>query len=136
MTKEQLTDLFSDMIKKIEKRIRLHAFIIFGSRAKGNYLDHSDYDVLIIADFTKKYLDRNDWVVHQTTPMVAIDVFCYTLEEFDALFNNYRLTAIDAIDEGIVLKGEDYIKKYKEKLKDFKKRGMKKEDNILHPPQN
>ena len=135
MSKKQLTDLFSDMINKIEKRIHLHAFIIFGSRAKGNYLEHSDYDIVVIADFTESYLDRTDWIVHQTAPMVAMDVFCYTPEEFDQLFKNYRLTAIDAIDEGIVLKGENYIKKYREELMDFKKRGMKKDNTVLHPPQ-
>ena len=45
------------------------------------------------------------------------------------------MTAIDSVDEGIVLKGENYVKTYREKLKDFKKRGMKKEKNILYPPQ-
>ena len=135
MSNKQLTDLFSDMINKIEERIPLHAFIIFGSRARGDYLEHSDYDIVVIADFTKKYLDRTEWIVHQTAPMVAMDVFCYTPEEFDEMFNTYRLTAIDSIDEGIVLKGENYVIKYREKLKDFKKRGMKKDNTVLHPPQ-
>lgn len=133
MNKQKLHNLFDDMIKEVEKRVNLHAFIIFGSRARGNYLHYSDYDIVIIADFKQKYLGRTEWIV-QTAPLVPIDVFCYTPEEFHAMFNRYHLTAIDSVDEGIVLKGEDFMKKYQEKLQEFKRKGMKKRNNVLYPP--
>ncbi len=133
MERDELLKLFVVMIDKIGDRVPLHAFIVFGSRAKGSYFEHSDYDLLIIADFIGKYLKRTEWVV-ETAPLLPIDVFCYTPEEFDKMFNTYHVTAIDSVDEGIILKGENYIKRYQEKLDDFKRRGMKKTKAAIHPP--
>ncbi len=136
MNKEDFLKIFNNMITKIEERVKLYAFVIFGSRARGDFLQHSDYDIVIIADFQEKYLDRSEWIIHQTAPILAMDVFCYTPEEFDQMFTNYRLTAIDVIDEGIALKGDRYLLQYREKLEEFKKRGLRKEDNILYPPKS
>jgi predicted nucleotidyltransferase len=131
--REKLTKLFFDMIKKIRKRVSLYAFIVFGSQARGNALPYSDYDIVIIANFKEKYLDRSKWLV-QIAPAIPIDIFCYTPSEFDMLFNQYNLTAINAIDEGIFLMGEQFLEKYEKRLKLFKERGMKKKDHILIPP--
>ncbi|MBN1214473.1 MAG: nucleotidyltransferase domain-containing protein [Candidatus Lokiarchaeota archaeon] len=126
-------ELFKNMILNIEKRINLYAFIIFGSRARGNALYYSDFDILIIADFKEKYINRSKWVV-QIAPEVPIDVFCYTPKEFKHLFHQYNLTTIDAIDEGIFLKGKDYLEEYIEKLSLFKQKGLKKKNHLLIPP--
>lgn len=134
MNREQLEDLFQDMIEKIEQRMKLYGFIVFGSRARGNFLEHSDFDIIIIANFQEKYIDRSEWIVHKAAPNLAMDILCYTPDEFDEMFNNYRLIAIDAIDEGIILRGNKYLEKYKQKLQEFKQRGLKKEDNVLYPP--
>ncbi|MFW9875425.1 MAG: nucleotidyltransferase domain-containing protein [Candidatus Thorarchaeota archaeon] len=131
--KEKLNNLFSNMIEKIEVQIQLVAFIIFGSRARGNALPSSDYDIVIIGDFEEKYLNRSKWIVH-VAPEVPIDLFCYTPEEFETLFNQFNLTAIDAINDGIFLKGEAFLQKFIDKLKFFKKRGLRKEGHILIPP--
>ncbi|MBD3195984.1 MAG: hypothetical protein GF317_13065 [Candidatus Lokiarchaeota archaeon] len=131
--KSELKNLFSQMIRKLQKRINLMAFIIFGSRAKGNALHFSDYDIVIIGDFQEDYMERSEWIVH-IAPMVPVDLFCYTPEEFNKLFNRYNLTAIDAIDEGIFLEGENYLQKFVDKLEFFKNRGLKKEGHILIPP--
>ncbi len=129
----QFTDLFSQMIKKIEERINLISFIIFGSRARGNALPYSDYEIVIIGEFKEKYINRSEWIV-QIAPEVPIDVFCYTPDEFEMLFNQYNLTAIDAINDGIFLRGEEYLQKFVEKLKYFKEKGLRKERHILIPP--
>lgn len=121
------------MIEKVEERIDLIAFIVFGSRAKGNALPYSDYDIVIIGDFEEKYLNRSKWIVH-LAPEVPIDLFCYTPTEFENLFDQYNITAIDAINDGIFLRGEGYLQKYIEKLRFFKKNGLRKEGNLLIPP--
>ena len=127
--------LFFDMIEKINNKVELIAFILFGSRARGNPLPYSDYDVLVVANFKEKYLDRGKWIV-QIAPNVAIDIFTYTPQEFDKKFNSYNLTAIDAIGEGLVLYGEDFYNRYKEKYAIFESKGMKKDMKfqVLMPP--
>ncbi|MBD3215566.1 MAG: hypothetical protein GF311_23350 [Candidatus Lokiarchaeota archaeon] len=66
--------------------------------------------------------------------MVPIDLFCYSPEEFNMLFNRYNLTAIDAIDKGIFLDGENYLQKVVDKLEFFKMRGFKKEAHVQITP--
>ncbi len=121
------------MIQNISQEITLHSFILFGSQARGNTLPHSDYDIVIIGEFSKPYLERLEWII-KIAPLVAIDLFCYTPEEFDRKFKEYNLTAIDAIDEGIFLFDDGLTEKYVKKLEFFKEKGMKKGDHILHPP--
>jgi predicted nucleotidyltransferase len=130
---KEFRELFQEMIQSIENKIELHAFILFGSRARGNALPHSDYDVLIIGDFEKKYLSRSQWVI-KCAPLIPMDIFCYTEDEFNQLFHQYNLTAIDAVDEGIILRGHEFMNKYEKKLAFFKEKGMKKGDHILYPP--
>ncbi|MHA1697791.1 MAG: hypothetical protein ACTSWN_03010, partial [Promethearchaeota archaeon] len=67
-------------------------------------------------------------------PYIALDIFCYTPAEFDEMFNQYNLTAINAVDEGIVLKGEGFIERYRNRLAFFKKMGLRKEGNVLYHP--
>lgn len=131
--KKELKDFFSEMIQTLDTKLNLHAFIIFGSQARGNALPYSDFDIVIVADFQEEYIYRSKWIV-QIAPEVPIDLFCYTPEEFNRLFNQYNLTAIDAIDEGIFLRGEKFLEPYVKQLEEFKKRGMRKTDSLLIPP--
>ncbi|MGV9203862.1 MAG: nucleotidyltransferase domain-containing protein [Promethearchaeia archaeon] len=138
-TKERIRkrskEIFAQMIDKIKEHIRLDAFILFGSRARNDYLPHSDYDILIVGSFQKPYLKRGEWVI-EYAPSLAIDLFTYTPDEFDTLFHQYNLTAIDAIGEGIPLYGNPFYKKYKKIYLRFKARGMKKDykHEVLIPP--
>jgi len=125
--------IFKNMISQLKKRVPLKSVILFGSQARGEALPESDYDVVIIAEFEEKYLDRGEWVV-QLAPDVATDIFCYTPDEFETLFAQYNLTALDAIAEGIVLYGKDFVNPYKQRYADFVRRGLKKEDCVLVLP--
>lgn len=131
--KKEFQNFFQNMILQIKKRINLKSVILFGSRARGDAKSNSDYDLVIIADFQEKYLARSDWIL-EFVPFVSIDLFCYTPQEFEKLFLSYNITAIDAIGEGTTLFGDDYIKSYKERYKDFVSRGLKKDKCILIPP--
>ena len=131
----EYADLFKDMIEKIQEKIELKALILFGSRGRGENTEFSDYDIFIIGNFSENYFQRVRNVL-DFTPDVSVDVFCYTSEEFDEMFNSYKLIAIDAIGEGIVLFGEEFIRPYMEKHADFIRRGMKKLTCTLIPPLN
>ncbi len=131
----ELDELFKEMIQKIEIKLDLKAVIVFGSRTRGNAHYYSDYDIVIIANFKESFFKRSDWII-EITPDVSTDIFCYTPEEFELLFNDYHLTAIDSIGEGIVLFGEEFINPYKVRYQDFIRRGMKKTNCVLIPPKN
>jgi hypothetical protein len=128
-----ISNLFSVMIQKIQEKIDLYAVILFGSRARSDAKYYSDFDIVIIGNFDMPYIERIKWVLWYT-PAVPVDIFCYTPEEFDSMFYSYQLIAIDAIGEGIILYGEDFIKPYKIQYKRFIEHGMRKTPCTLIPP--
>lgn len=129
----ELLELFGSMIDRIRDRIPLHAVVVFGSRARGDANKYSDYDLLIIGNFKESFRKRWNWVI-QLTPDVSTDLFCLTAEEFAALFDDFNITAIDAIGEGIVLFGEDFIAPFKARYEEYVRKGMKKTSCLLvHP---
>jgi len=131
--KASALDLFRNMIDAIKQRIDLKAVILFGSRARGTFNMYSDYDLVIIGDFKDDYVDRREWV-RALAPLVSIDLFCYTPAEFERMFNEYRLTAIDAVGEGVVLLGEEFLAPFTRQYAEFIKHGMKKTNCVLIPP--
>lgn len=132
-SKATFLTMFGEMIEDIKEHVPLKAVILFGSHARGTAHKYSDFDILIIADFQEDYFDRSVWI-SEYTPFVSIDLFCYTPEEFERLFSSFGLTAIDAIGEGIVLFGEDYVAPYKLRYTDLIHRGMRKTKCVLIPP--
>ena len=132
-TEQETFSIFNDMIRALQSHVELKAVILFGSRARGTFHKYSDHDLVIIGDFTGPYFDRLGWVM-DLTPDVSVDLFCYTPSEFEQMFKTYRLTAIDAIGEGIVLFGEAFISPYKKRHAEFVRRGMRKTSCVLIPP--
>jgi len=127
------SNLFLDMIEKIQEKIVLRAIILIGSRARGDAKYYSDFDIVVIGDFDMPYIERIKWVLWHS-PSVPVDIFCYTPEEFNTMFYSYQLIAIDAIGEGVILYGEDFIKPYKLEYKKFVEHGMRKTPCTLIPP--
>jgi uncharacterized protein len=124
---------FSKMIENVIKNITTKAIILFGSRANGKANFYSDFDIVVIANFTEKYHDRYK-LIKKFAPSVPIDLFCYTPEEFHDMFFDFNLTAIDSIGEGIVLYDDNYIEPYKKNYNGFIKKGMHKTSCTLVLP--
>ena len=47
-----------EAVDRLRSRYRLHAVVLFGSRARGDWGPWSDYDLLVVADFDAPYLER------------------------------------------------------------------------------
>ena len=53
-----MSDELREYVERVSQKVRLHAAILFGSRARGDHGPWSDYDLLLIGDFKEPYLDR------------------------------------------------------------------------------
>jgi len=61
MPKRLLNSLDNELKKAVNlmvERLPILLIILFGSRARGDYLPHSDYDLLIIGNFKDQFMDR------------------------------------------------------------------------------
>ena len=76
--------IFKQSLPHIKERFRPERVYLFGSQARGEALEDSDLDVVIVSECFKdiKFLNRMAAVLELIDPPVGIDLLCYTPEEF------------------------------------------------------
>jgi predicted nucleotidyltransferase len=69
--------------RRLARYIRVDRMILFGSRARGDWLLTSDADLIIVSpDFQgRRFVDRSAEVLRHWRGRVDLEVFCYTPEE-------------------------------------------------------
>jgi len=74
----------------IKRRIPDARVILFGSRARGEALKHSDVDLIVVSNVFRgmHFTDRASYVLRilweeGVRPGVDVDLLCYTPEEFE-----------------------------------------------------
>ncbi|GBC71870.1 hypothetical protein HRbin02_01659 [Candidatus Calditenuaceae archaeon HR02] len=103
-------DAVKEYVEKVSRHVRLHAAILFGSRARGDHGPWSDYDILLIGDFNEDYLERLKKLIDLADNIkIPIEPHPYRLEEAIKMLERGNPTIVDAIEEGIVIKaGKGY----------------------------
>jgi predicted nucleotidyltransferase len=68
---------------RLARQIRVDRMILFGSRARGDWLLTSDADLMIVSpDFSgHRFVDRSAEVLRHWRGRVDLEVFCYTPAE-------------------------------------------------------
>lgn len=113
--------------KKILEKFHVDAIILFGSRARGDYKPWSDYDVLIIANFEEKYLDRIAKILELLDEIkITIEPHPYTLEEAVEMLKKGNPIMIDAISEGLILYEGEGLKEILKIYEELLKKGLKR----------
>ena len=91
----------------VSKRIKVQKAILFGSWARGDNLQDSDIDLIVISpDFQGMSFEERLTVLERLWDFekygYSIEAFGYTDDEFKKL-RKYSLTIQDALQEGIVV---------------------------------
>jgi len=82
----KLTDPYLDEIVTVLKAYDPERIILFGSRARGEADEYSDYDLIVIKRTDRPFLERlSDMIpyLRQITP--PADILVYTPEEFEGM---------------------------------------------------
>lgn len=90
--------------------------MLFGSRAKGDYLEDSDVDLLVVSqDFEGKPFYERILAIERELRGEA-EVFCYTPSEVFATINRekVRLDVVDALEHGVPLYGSRFWESLRE----------------------
>lgn len=120
---------------EVEKRFNPICIILYGSRAKGTFTNTSDIDIIVISnDFEQDFLSRIKDLIDANTSSFPIEPLGYTQYEFEIMLESYRITALDAISEGIPLFGAEYFNSLKDKLSELEKIGLYKSKTSWHIP--
>lgn len=120
---------------EIIKRFKPACIILYGSRAKGTFTGASDIDIIIISNnFEQDFLSRIKDLIDANTSSFPIEPLGYTEAEFETMMASFRLTALDAIREGVPLYGEVYFNNLKNKINELEKIGLYKGKASWHIP--
>lgn len=91
-------------LPRLRRRYRPELVLAFGSRARGEAIAESDLDLLIVSERfgAMPFLARASTVLADLEPSFAIDLLCYTPEEFRRKREELGIVSL-ALEEGIPL---------------------------------
>jgi predicted nucleotidyltransferase len=136
MPEIDLKDYLTKLSETINKELRLECVILFGSRARRDYMENSDIDMIFVGDFKEPFINRPTMIYKHYKLPLGLDAFCYNVEEFYKMFHEGIVSILDAIDHGICVFGYEFYKEYKEKLEKLKEKGLKRDPPVWILPES
>lgn len=102
-TKEAIKEL-KRIKTKLSKKYHLNKILLFGSRARGDELQTSDLDLIVVSKDFKNipFKKRPDDFLDEWRLPIDFEVICYTPKEFNTKKKEYGIV-MQAIKEGKLL---------------------------------
>ena len=113
--------------------------ILFGSRARGDWLPWSDYDLLVIGDFREPYLEHIGRLLELLSDArLPVEPHPYTLGEAVEMLRRGNPLIIDALEEGCLLHADpEYLKPLLELYRRLREKGLRRSRvSIILPPED
>lgn len=106
MDEREVRQKLDSFLEQVKRRYRIERAILFGSRARGDYLKESDIDLILVSpDFQGiPFPDRPTPFYSFWKGSPGLELLCYTPEEFARKKEHIGLVA-DALQEGKELLG-------------------------------
>lgn len=81
---EQVARFRAEVLPRLVERFGPERVVVFGSRARGDALKHSDLDVLVVSAAFRAipWLDRPVRVYEECDIRMGVELLCYTPEEY------------------------------------------------------
>jgi predicted nucleotidyltransferase len=136
MLEADLKDYVIKFSENINKKVSLECVILFGSRAKSDFMENSDLDMIFVGDFKEPFIHRPTIIYEHYKLPLGLDAFCYRAEEFNKMFHEGVVSILDAIDHGICIFGYDFYKEYKNELQKLKEKGLKRDPPVWILPES
>lgn len=95
---------FLEVLRPLLREQGARAAYLIGSRARGRADEHSDIDVIIVAESDRPEVERfRDYLPAIVASPVGVDLFVYTPEEFGRLRAEERPFLMHALKDAVVL---------------------------------
>ena len=136
MLEADLKDYIIKFSEKVNEKIPLQCAIVFGSRARSDFMENSDLDIIFVGRFEGPFIHRSTLIYEHYDLSLGLDAFCYRSDEFDKMFHEGVVSILDAIDHGICVYGYDFYNEYKNKLQKLKKKGLRRDPPVWNLPES
>ena len=96
--------LASELLPRFKEAYQPELVLLFGSRARGDALEDSDVDLLVVSErfSSMPFLERAAAVLRELDAPFAVDVLCYTPQEFESKRRELGVVSA-AVEEGLAL---------------------------------
>lgn len=122
-------------VGRLVESLRVYAVVLAGSRARGDYKPWSDYDVVVIADFEERYLDRVGRVLELLKDVrLNIEPHPYTLEEAMEMLRRGNPLIVEAVSEGEVLYSREEFGELVKLYRELLSRGLRRTETSIIVP--
>ena len=107
MVEETIKNTISAVLR--EEKLTLHKIILFGSRARGDFDEESDYDILVIVNEELPLHKKRELAVkitnalHKEMKFTAFDIIVKSLRVFEEEKNIVNTISYEARREGLYL---------------------------------
>jgi len=113
MSKLRRVDLerSEEIFSKIEEykqfaieKLKLHAIILYGSFARGDFNEGSDVDIVVVADFREPFLERIKLLLDLNDKIkLPLEPIGYTVDEFSKMFLEENSFILEVVEKGRIL---------------------------------
>jgi predicted nucleotidyltransferase len=96
--------LESELLPRFKEAYKPELVLLFGSRARGDALQDSDVDLLVVSERFRgvPFLERAVQALQDLDASFAVDMLCYTPEEFEGKRQELGVVSA-ALEEGLAL---------------------------------
>lgn len=132
---DEMKKILEEYCRNVIDRFDPACIILYGSRAKGTFVNTSDIDIIVISNnFKHDFLSRIKHLIEANDSILPIEPLGYTEAEFEKMLLSCKITPLDAVKEGIALYGDDYFNNLKKKFIELEKIGLYKGERSWHIP--
>jgi predicted nucleotidyltransferase len=119
---EEVLRRLRELLKDIEEGLEPKLVILYGSFARGDWHEGSDIDLLVVSDKVPPS-PKDRWYLYRVIVGFPLEPHIYTTREFEELLIHGRMTALDALTEGVILRADE---EYKEKIDEMLQETMRR----------
>jgi len=113
--------------KRVQDQFQPDCIILHGSLARGTDTSRSDVDIVVIgSNLPANFLNRMFELNHLRDGKAPIEVVGYTLAEWEQMMANRHLTALEALQWGIPLRGQALFARWHSQLLEWKTEGLQR----------
>jgi len=116
----------AEYCEKVCSELKPSLIILHGSTAKGLNGRWSDLDLIVIADFDVPLIDRVGKLLDLNETRAPIEPLGYTPREFDDMFSKLNPLALEAVENGVALLGQNLFRQFRSRLEEIKSKGLKR----------